>query len=192
MGPGAPWAQDEKAHWDQICPGRILETTGQIFIIRKPWAIPLVLDAHWLGHFPLGDQEGSKWPIRHKSCRRIRGWFWRLLEAIWWHSTLDLFLPLLLTYYVDSSTQWSLLGRQSFCLPSTDFKLIVSNTYIQNDIQIDSVLFPRAGIRQGAGLAQFCHSPAESDPRTASPGGFLPTGEVQAGNWPAQQTSGTG
>ena len=91
-----PWAQ-----WGRICPGHILETTGQIFMIRKPHEMPLAICAHWLGHFPLiaprGLQraQGLKSSMWFDKCGQILGWFspvW-YIEAKWRHSVPDLFLP---------------------------------------------------------------------------------------------------
>ena len=60
MAPWEPLRSKIKGQMDQICPGYALETTGLIFMIRKPYEIPFVLDALQLGHFPLGATEGLK------------------------------------------------------------------------------------------------------------------------------------
>ena len=55
MGPWGPWVpRYKKAQWDQICQGHILETTGPIFMISKPYESPLVPDVQWFGYFSSG------------------------------------------------------------------------------------------------------------------------------------------
>ena len=84
---------------------------------HEPYEIPLAPDRHWFRHFPQGPM-GSK---SRDICRRILGGFSFLsyVDAIWWNSTLGLFLLTFLVWYVDSLVilimQRVLLGCQSSC-----------------------------------------------------------------------------
>ena len=48
----------------KLCPERISETSGAIFMIPKPDESPLAIDVHWLGRFVKGPINGPKGPKR--------------------------------------------------------------------------------------------------------------------------------